>query len=187
MISEVMCIGLWVLLSYIVGAIPVGFLIARVVGIKDITEHGSGTMGATNVAPALGMRYFFLVFFIDAGKAALFLYYAPVSVWHLSIIGLMIGNTRSLFLCGGGGKGLATLLGILFVIKPFFVIPFLVIWVAGIYVLRSVGKSSTCGLLLLLAMFIVWPIMHIWWALCGAIMWSLYCHRMYLNKLLHGE
>ena len=50
--------------SYFVGSIPTGWLVARAKGIKNIREHGSGNIGATNVARLLGPRYFFLFFFL---------------------------------------------------------------------------------------------------------------------------
>ena len=64
------------LAAYLVGGIPTGYLIAKWWGIKDIRAHGSGNIGATNVARALGAPFFFLVFFLDAFKASAFLLFA---------------------------------------------------------------------------------------------------------------
>ena len=49
--------------AYAVGSIPSGYLVARLQGIQDIRQHGSGNIGATNVARVLGMQYFFFDFF----------------------------------------------------------------------------------------------------------------------------
>lgn len=53
--------------AYIVGSIPCGYIIARLSGIRDIREHGSGNIGATNVARILGWPYFFSYFFSRCG------------------------------------------------------------------------------------------------------------------------
>src|SRR5436309_2769790 len=55
------------LLAYLIGAIPTGYLIAKLKGITDIRHHGSGNIGATNVSRILGKHYFFLVFFPHYG------------------------------------------------------------------------------------------------------------------------
>ena len=49
------------LLAYLIGAIPTGYLIAKLNGIADIRAHGSGNIGATNVARFLGKHYFFII------------------------------------------------------------------------------------------------------------------------------
>src|SRR5436190_22909736 len=60
--------------AYLIGAIPTGYIIAQLKGIADIRKYGSGNIGATNVSRALGVSYFFIVFFLDAGKSFLFIY-----------------------------------------------------------------------------------------------------------------
>lgn len=145
-VSPVLVSIAWFIVAYLVGALPIGFLIAKWAGVDDITRHGSGTMGATNVARTLGVPFFFLVFCIDAGKAALVMHYAPASVWPVCIIGLMVGNTCSIFLRGGGGKGVATLVGILAIINSSLLFFFLSVWGIMLLLLRSVGKASTCAL-----------------------------------------
>lgn len=53
---------------YLLGSIPSGYIIPKVVRGIDIREHGSGNIGATNVARVMGIGYFFVVFFLDAIK-----------------------------------------------------------------------------------------------------------------------
>src|SRR5262245_51823302 len=62
-------IPLTISLSYLLGAIPFGFLIARWRGV-DITQAGSGNIGATNVGRVLGKRFGILVFLLDFAKGA---------------------------------------------------------------------------------------------------------------------
>src|SRR5438132_4042673 len=55
--------------SYLVGAVPFGYLVARWRGV-DIFRHGSGNIGATNVGRVLGGRFGVLVFVLDFAKGA---------------------------------------------------------------------------------------------------------------------
>src|ERR1700730_16452295 len=59
-----------VVLGYLVGAIPFGYLVARWRGV-DIFKQGSGNIGATNVGRVLGRRFGILVFLLDFAKGAL--------------------------------------------------------------------------------------------------------------------
>src|SRR5262245_27486533 len=127
-----------VLISYLIGAIPFGYLIARWRGV-DIFKVGSGNVGATNVGRVLGWRFGILVFVLDFAKGAL-----PVLVstgvvssgWvaiHSSLIthhsslgwlpvlaGLsaVIGHLFPIFLRFHGGKGVATGAGVVVVLLP---------------------------------------------------------------------
>src|SRR5438477_3276241 len=56
--------------SYLIGAVPFGYLIARARGV-NIFEHGSGNIGATNVGRVLGRKFGLLVFVLDFCKGAL--------------------------------------------------------------------------------------------------------------------
>lgn len=182
--SALLRVGGWFLLAYLVGALPVGFWIARLAGVDDITRHGSRTMGATNVARTLGASFFFLVFCIDAGKAALVLYAMPILLWPIGIIGLMVGNTRSFFLRGGGGKGVATLVGILAIISKPLLFLFLAVWVTMLLLLRSVGKASVCALVVLLVFIGLTMTLCPGYAALGVVLaWSLYCHRKHAASL----
>ena len=138
---------LWSVLCYVVGAFPTGYLIARVSGIPDITACGSGTMGATNVARTIGVPFFFLVLCIDAGKAALVMSYSPYELIAVAPLLLMIGNVVSIFMQFGGGKGVASLVGILFVLSKPLLFFFVFIWLAVLCLYRSVGRASAIGLL----------------------------------------
>src|ERR1700730_10712106 len=106
----------YAIIAYLVGAIPTGYIIAKLKGISDIRQHGSGNIGATNISRVLGKHYFFLIFFLDAGKAYLFLQlikpYFDFSYLCFFAGILLFGNGYSIFLRGTGGKGGATLCGL---------------------------------------------------------------------------
>src|SRR5437773_68985 len=68
--STVAVTGATILLSYLIGAVPFGYAVARWRGV-DILRQGSGNIGATNVGRVLGRRFGILVFLLDFAKGAL--------------------------------------------------------------------------------------------------------------------
>ena len=139
-----------VLGAYLVGSFPTGYLVAQWAGIADIRNHGSGNIGATNVARMLGMHFFFLVFFIDAFKAYYYLKYvqrisADVRYHYLIAGALLLGNIFSLFLGFRGGKGVATSVGIGIALMPPLFLYVLGIWLAVFAITKTVGIASVVG------------------------------------------
>jgi acyl phosphate:glycerol-3-phosphate acyltransferase len=133
-------------LAYLIGAIPTGYLIAKFKGISDIREHGSGNIGATNVSRILGKHYFFLIFFIDAGKAYLFIqairpYFDFNYLCFFAGI-LLFGNGCSLFLRGSGGKGVATLFGLLIALSKQTAVLLFGIWALLLLMTHTIGIAS---------------------------------------------
>jgi glycerol-3-phosphate acyltransferase PlsY len=110
--------------AYVVGAVPIGFLIARAFGIGDIRRHGSGTIGATNVLRTAGRLPAILTLLGDIVKG-----YAAVvvasrlgagdpPVTAAGAVAAVVGNCWSVFLAFRGGKGVATGLGALLPLVP---------------------------------------------------------------------
>lgn len=125
----------FLIFAYIVGSIPTGYWLAKLLCDIDIQEYGSGNIGATNVGRTLGKKYFFIVMLLDALKAYATLVVANNHIsnelWYLfSVAGLLLlGNAHSLFLQFRGGKGVATVLGILTFFVPFWmVLIFCLLW-----------------------------------------------------------
>ena len=156
--------------AYLVGAIPSGYLLARYIFGIDVTQHGSGNIGATNVARVLGSKkYFFLIFFLDFIKAAGFLYLAqrylhPSHDKMLQLgFAILLGNAYSIFLGFKGGKGVATSFGILvalfsgYVVSVFLGAWLLVLPLAGRVDVASLSASAITTLGALLGFYYVSP------------------------------
>jgi acyl phosphate:glycerol-3-phosphate acyltransferase len=110
--------------AYVVGAVPIGFLVARSVGVGDIRRHGSGNIGATNVLRTAGRLPAIITLLGDVGKG-----YAAVAVASrlgsddpvvtaAGAVAAVVGNCWSVFLGFRGGKGGATGLGALLRLTP---------------------------------------------------------------------
>lgn len=109
--------------AYFLGSVPVGVLAARAKGI-DLTQVGSGNVGATNVNRALGKQWGIAVFLLDMLKgliptlSARYLVTSnvgdlePQALWMLVGIFAVLGHTKSIFLRFKGGKGISTSLGV---------------------------------------------------------------------------
>ena len=144
---------------YCVGAIPTGYLLCKYFYGIDVTTMGSGNIGATNVARVLGdIRFFFLIFFIDAAKAFLALKIAcmPLEYWYgivggnnlllLGAAAVFLGNAHSIFLRFKGGKGVATLIGLVLYLLPWWLMGiFLVVWIFILGVTRVMYLASLSG------------------------------------------
>jgi glycerol-3-phosphate acyltransferase PlsY len=110
--------------AYLVGSIPTGLLVARARGV-DLRAVGSGNIGATNVARALGRGFAIAVLIGDALKGFLpvFIgrrYLTQLSPTAIALAGLaaIVGHMFTVFLRGRGGKGVATSLGVALAISP---------------------------------------------------------------------
>jgi len=152
MINWLLFYGLTVIGAYVIGSIPSGFVVARLCGIADIRCHGSGNIGATNVARVLGKKFFALVLLLDAGKAYGFLAFlaflsAPQELLCLSALALLLGNSASLFLRFSGGKGVATTVGCFLYLTPIIVLYALVVWLIVLVLTRIVGAASIAAAL----------------------------------------
>lgn len=180
---------LYSIVAYLIGAIPTGFLVARLAGISDITQHGSGNIGATNVARVAGKKYFLVVFLLDVAKAWLYLmllhYYGVHDlIQYAAAATLLIGNSFSLFLGGKGGKGVATAVGIMAACNVKIVVAMLIFWLVFFIKTRTVGISSVITLLLLpILVFASYPVVTDFFLLCVFIScWGIWRHASNIKQ-----
>lgn len=143
----------WVILCFVLGSIPFGFLIAKIRGI-DIRSIGSGNIGATNVARGLGKKMGVLVLLLDILKG-----YLPIAlslawithkphgyVWLAAgMIGSVLGHMFTPWLRFHGGKGVATALGVIFAVSPWTAILGLTTYAVLYGLLRISSLGSLVG------------------------------------------
>ncbi|HRN77734.1 MAG TPA: glycerol-3-phosphate 1-O-acyltransferase PlsY [Candidatus Dependentiae bacterium] len=145
--------------AYGIGSIPTGFLLARLLGIRDIRSHGSGNIGATNIARVLGKKYFFIILLLDAGKAFIYLKFLQHSsvdqvLLYYAAIALLFGNVFSIFLHGQGGKGVATAIGSMCALQPVIVLYVFFVWFTIFVLTKTVGIASVSAAIIL--PFVTW-------------------------------
>jgi glycerol-3-phosphate acyltransferase PlsY len=125
--------GFLPILAFLLGSIPFGYILGLVKGI-DIRKHGSGNVGATNIARVLGKPYGIAVYILDFLKGyiptaiAVGFYGLNSDTTFLTALGAILGHMFSPFLGFKGGKGVATASGVLFAISPLLGFITLTIW-----------------------------------------------------------
>lgn len=116
--------ALWLLASYLLGAVPTSYLVSRAFAKIDLRQHGSGNLGATNLYRVLGWKYAIPVALFDIAKGAIpVLLFAPqVSRSELFAlaygIAAIVGHVFSVFVRFKGGKGVATAAGVMLGLTP---------------------------------------------------------------------
>jgi glycerol-3-phosphate acyltransferase PlsY len=142
---------LFVLLAYLLGSIPFGYLVVRVAGGGDVRETGSGGTGATNVTRRAGKWAGLLTLLLDALKGAAAVLVARwllsdgvVADWWVAACALavVVGHVFPVWLGFRGGKGVATGLGVFVVLAPLAVLCALVVFVAVVRATRYVSLGS---------------------------------------------
>ncbi len=103
--------------AYFLGSIPFGIVMARIFGLGDLRQIGSGNIGTTNVLRTGNKLAAFLTLVLDAGKGAVAVLvaraYGGEDVAGLAGLFAMLGHLYPIFLLFKGGKGVATFLGVL--------------------------------------------------------------------------
>lgn len=178
--------------GYLVGSLPFGYWLVRLVEGEDIRRQGSGNIGATNVWRTYGRRLGIPVVLLDVAKG-----FAPALAglavggeWAGVLAGAaaMVGHARPLYLrLGKGGKAVATAGGVTFALAPLAAACCVGIWVLAFLLTRyaSVASLATATALPLLAVAFGEPWPTVAFAVAASVaVWFL--HRHNIRRLLAG-
>jgi len=123
---------IFVLISFLIGGIPFGYLYVKFRYKKDIRTMGSGNIGSTNVYRNFGKRDGAIVFIFDFLKGFLIVlisrFYYDISISMFFGIAAILGHVFSIYLKFKGGKGVATTLGVFIAIAPFISLISIIVW-----------------------------------------------------------
>ncbi|WP_349763259.1 glycerol-3-phosphate 1-O-acyltransferase PlsY [Fusobacterium sp. SYSU M8D902] len=192
-----MKIILFIVLAYILGALPNGVWIGKYFKNIDIRNYGSKNSGATNAYRVLGARYGIMVLIADALKGFLPPFIASkygVEGNYLLLIGMIaiIGHTLSFFLNFKGGKGVATSLGVFLFLVPNVTLTLLIIFIVVVAITRYISLGSIIASTMLPILTYFYPIKNgidrvplvIMTALIGGFV--VYKHKSNIGRLLNG-
>ncbi len=145
----------WILsisLAYLLGSIPFGYLLVRIVRNEDIREQGSGNIGATNVARSGAKGLGLATLLLDMGKAYLAVIIARrvgAGNYDLAVtaaVVAVIGHVYPVWLGFRGGKGVASALGVFLALTWPAGVAILLIFAAVFSLTRYVSLASIVGL-----------------------------------------
>ena len=182
-----------IIFGYLLGSIPFGYLISKAKGI-DIRKVGSGNIGGTNVSRALGLKWGLLVGALDVLKGIIPVYLAINFLfldWQVASVAAfpILGHIFPVWLKFKGGKGVATTLGVLFILlgwENFLIL--LSVWALVLFVFQIMSftnllMTSLFPLAFWLSfeslayyIFSIFLVALIWWA-----------HRENLQRIREGK
>ncbi len=200
--------GLVIILAYLLGSFPTGYLVGKILKGIDIRQVGSGSTGATNVLRTLGKGPGAFVLIIDCLKGVLainlvyVLYSSQLNLmdsslnveawrsWLVTLVGLMaiLGHSKSIFLGFTGGKSVATSLGILLAINWQVGVGTLGVFIVVIAISKIVSLSSIAGAIAVSILMIVFqqPLAYIIFSFLGGL-YVIIRHRSNIDRLLAGK
>lgn len=193
---------LLIVIAYLIGSIPTALLISKEFFGVDIRDYGSGNMGATNTFRVLGSRYGTVVMICDIlkGMFAVGLYnFLPHYLhndWDRTnlMVGLglaaVIGHVLPIFAQFKGGKGVATLFGMILAVQPVIAISCVGVFLLVLFLTRYVSLSSIlAGVALPICVLWIWNddvvIYRIFAVLVACLI--ILTHQKNIIKILHGS
>ena len=198
-----------VIMGYLIGAIPIGYLLTRRQAKVDVTAYGSGKVGATNVLRTAGRKSAALVAGMDILKGVLAVVLAGVIVGKgylvignfgfgtlvaqvLAALAAIIGHNWSVFLGFRGGRGVATFFGGLVALCPIAAIVGGEIIVIGAGLTSYVSLGSIAGavgayaILVPLTIMNGFPVEYLFYTLVGSVI-IIVMHRDNIRRLVAGK
>jgi len=135
-----------VVLAYLLGSVPFGLLFARWLTGKDPRQHGSGNIGATNVSRTGGKAVGALTLIADMAKGALPVLWAmragSEELIAATAAAAFLGHIFPVYLKFRGGKGVATMFGVLLPWQPVMAFVAFIVWLAALLLWRYVALAS---------------------------------------------
>ena len=141
---EILLIGI---ICYLIGSIPFGFILTKIFLKKDIRDIGSGNIGATNALRTGNKLIGYTTLFFDIIKAIIPIVYLKLNFPEFVYIGslcVFLGHVFPVWLKFKGGKGVATYVGILFVLNVYFGLIFIISWL----IIFGISKYSSLSSLI---------------------------------------
>ena len=191
--AEILILGLYFVASYLLGSISSAVIVCKLLGLPDPRTQGSKNPGATNVTRIGGKKAGYLTFLGDFLKGFLpvlvaILLNANDKAIALAGLGAFLGHLYPIFFAFKGGKGIATLVGIIAALSWKLLLGFVVVWVG---LLLTSGFVSLASMLAAVAVFILaWVLGYsvvivVLFAVLAALV--IYRHRSNIVNLKQGK
>jgi glycerol-3-phosphate acyltransferase PlsY len=184
-----------VLLAYLIGSVPFGLFIVRLMTGNDVRESGSGNIGATNVLRTTGRAAGVLTLVLDIAKAFLAVWLADrlsggSTLWtSFAAFAVLLGHAFPVWLKFKGGKAVATFVGAFAWLTPLPLLAVLLIFVLLVAWTRylSLGSIVAAGLFPLGCWMILHPDWPVLAAAMGAAVLVIWRHRSNIERIRAGN
>ena len=179
-----------IVISYLFGSFPSGYILSKYFNKIDITKQGSGNIGATNVLRSGSKTLAILTLLIDALKGAIPVILFSFNGYLMAIAGLFsfLGHNFPVWLKFKGGKGIATYLGISFSVSLDLGVSFIALWLLAAFIFKTSSISSliTISLIPIISFFLIENNIISLVFLLMTIN-SFYKHKLNILRILKGE
>ncbi len=195
-------LGIKTLIAYLLGTLLGSLVLGRLRGV-DIRNMGSGNAGATNALRTLGKGFGLLVLLIDMGKGVAAVLWVPglnlpgvgsdaaVSRQWLVLacaFAVILGHVYPVWFGFRGGKGVATVVGVVGALEPLLLLPLFFCWFIVVLLTGYVGLASMlAGLCLPVAVYLREPDDVPLLVFCASVAaFVIYTHRANISRMLAG-
>lgn len=181
-----------IIISYFIGNFATSYLISKMVGKIDIRKHGSGNAGATNVLRVLGLKAALFTFLGDGLKGLAVVILADIlggkSLAMACGLAVILGHNFPVLLKFKGGKGVATSMGVFFIIDPIAALISIALGIIIIIKIRYVSLGSIIGMAILpITLFLLnRPIDIIIFGIVVGLL-AIFQHRSNISRLIRGN
>ena len=181
------------LLGYVLGAIPFGLLLTSAAGLGDVREIGSGNIGATNVLRTGNKRLAAATLVLDAAKGAAavllagWLWADLPQATGIAAIGAFLGHLYPVWLGFRGGKGMATLIGIVLALHWPTGLVVMGVWLLAFLLTRYSSVGSMASALAAPVSTFLFGRLDLAILLIGFALLLLWKHRENIRRLARGE
>jgi glycerol-3-phosphate acyltransferase PlsY len=196
-------LGVKMLIAYLLGTLLGSLILGRLRGV-DIRVMGSGNAGATNALRTQGKLFGFLVLLVDIAKGLFAVWWLPAAVlpcvgidsalprgWLAVACGfaVIVGHVYPVWFGFRGGKGAATVVGVVAALEPRLLVPLLVSWFAVLVLWGYVSLATMLsGVALVAAVYVLEPGNVPLLTFClGVTVFVAYTHRSNIARLRAGQ
>ena len=155
---------LFLIISYLISAIPFGLLISRLFAGQDIRNYGSGNIGATNVTRVIGKKLGLVTLILDGLKGAAMIIIARIIFSNgenlelfLVLVGgiSVIGHIFPVYIKFKGGKGVATAIAVLLAINPVVGLVNILAWLI-IFTITKISAAASISSIIIATIFAIY-------------------------------
>ncbi|EKU71696.1 glycerol-3-phosphate 1-O-acyltransferase PlsY [Selenomonas sp. F0473] len=178
--------------AYLIGSVPSGLILGKLLWHTDLRRYGSHNIGATNAWRTLGKIAGIIIFLADnfKGQAGVWIGIALVGTPLAAVLcgfAAIVGHSFSLFLRFHGGKGVATSLGVLTMLMGNVTLIVFLVWIIVVYMTRYVSLGSVLAGILtpILTAAFGYPLEYLFFTVLAAAL-VIVRHRENIERLVRG-